>query len=353
MWESILRTLAHRGRSVTTSTLIWVAFLCIISLLCWRLGVASAWRADARPRKVAPELAAVYYDRGTIQVPTSSPPVTLAPLPPQYERTYFYQPNRTSLCLIARISPDELSRLPALLFSLASISYANLRTWIVSGDLTLEQWDTVQDHIALIHHSFARTFIYASHLQWRASQAGLPPAVQNLLLSEELMHALIPLRYSDLLTVDPRCLRRSCFPPAEALPSAPLCDYFLHTTGSHLYNINLVSALVNETKIGTDIIAFDYVSPHFFERGEDWVARRSGGRDSQIFTRFEDGKIHLGAVLLSARLVRASGLRFMDGRLSSLDYRPYANRYPLRLLGHPTCTSAALVHRVLTIVEEE
>lgn len=338
----------------------WAALAAVLATWGWEAGKAARLSADvAPPSFVAP-------GQRPPPPPTTTPPVSTTPYPPlpppqtagpltiNYNATYHYDPYRVSFCLVVRVRPRDLSDLSVFVASLASGQYANLRVWLLGGELSDAAWTSVTDDVASLQSAYGRRFVYAHPAPFDKSTSHLPVPHRNLLLAEQLASTLSTASYGQLLSeLDPACRDSAeCFNPPLADLRAPLCDYIVHTTPSHIYNVQFAEALREATDDQADVVAYDFVSALEEEAGE-CVARREGGVDSQVFAHWRLNCIRLSAVAFRSAFVRSSGLRFIEAEeLADAAQRPaeyYGSVFALRLLQR---AHARIVHRVLVFEQK-
>ncbi|CAF4728065.1 unnamed protein product [Rotaria sp. Silwood1] len=79
------------------------------------------------------------------------------------------------------------------------------------------------------------------------------------------------------------------------------CAYIMFTNGDNLYNINLFSIINEATLLGTDIIAWDFITHHV----------RNGTLNTAIKVKFTRQHVDLGCVLYASKLIKESGVKFL------------------------------------------
>lgn len=337
----------------------WIVWLTVVATLAtwgWEAGELARLSAEPAAPTAAPLAAPAPVPTTTPPTPPPSlpPPQTAGPLTINYNSTYHYDPYRVSFCFIARLHPRDLGDVPVFIASLASGQNANLRVWFVGGDLSDAMWSTVTDDITSLHSAYGRRFVYTSPSAFDKSTSHLPASHRNLLLAERLASLLSSAAYGQLLSdFDPACKDNSeCFNPPLVDLRAPLCDYIVHTTASHVYNLQYAEALREATDAQADVIAHDFVSAKN-ESKTECIARQDGGIDSQVFAHWRLNCVRLAAIALRAAYVRSSGLHFIEEEeMQRAGERPveyYGSVFALRLLER---AQAQIVHRVLVFEQK-
>lgn len=214
------------------------------------------------------------------------PPTTFEGLTKEEEPRADFTTSDPTVCVIVRTFHKQRYVLPALIASLASNNYPNLKVFLVD---TGDDFSDLSNFPSLFNSLYSKDFVHISDITRAVPTQKFPTFTDTYGFLQ-----------TDLVVEDLSSSNHNC-------------DYFLATNGDNLYSTDFLKVTVPHLRKSVDLVAVEFVSHYCYASASEWIPRI--GCYNQHYTSYNLGRIDLGAAMFRKQKVIDSDIRFVKNSL--------------------------------------